>query len=521
MTAHKLRPIQLETRDKIRQAFRDGFRRICVVAPTGFGKTVLLADIVRTHLEKVPSGRVLVLVHRSELIEQTANKLRDAGLVDVASIGAGAGERAEAVIQIASIQTLINRPALPPASLLIIDECHHYSAAQWSKVARAYEKSLSIGFTATPERQDGKPLGDIFDCLVVAAQSKQLMDMGLLVECAVYGANMATKALSSEPVEAYARWGHGRPAVVFCSNVKLARAYADQFTAAGIKATAIWGDMDSDNRRDGLAAFQRGDVQVLTNVQVLTEGWDAPRAEVCILARKVGHAGGYLQMIGRVLRPMDGKSLARLIDLHGSFYKHGLPEAERSFSLEGRAIMSGKAPVKNCPTCGAVVPISTRVCECGYEWPASECVVKERPLSRVNQVSLEAEAWANWTAVAEVRGYMRGWVARQFVAKFGHFPAKYWREASASDSAREAGADPIDEAGALFDGTECPLDAPLLAQDVAEMADRVRLSAEADSADGEARRAQWAAAEAKRKAAAVAQLATNDPARTEDKTEQR
>ena len=175
----ELRPIQRDALQKIRDAFRGGCRRICVVAPTGFGKTVLFAEIVRSHFEKVPHARALVLVHRQELVVQTIAKLRAAGLVHLGAIGGGADEDATAPVQVATVQTLIGRTKLPPASLLVIDEAHHHVAAEWGKIADAYKEALAVGFTATPERQDGTPLGDLFDGLVVAAQTKELMDAGL------------------------------------------------------------------------------------------------------------------------------------------------------------------------------------------------------------------------------------------------------------------------------------------------------------------------------------------------------
>ena len=167
---------------------------------------------------------------------------------------------------------------------------------------------------------------------------------------------------------------------------------------------------------------------MLTNVFVLTEGWDCPRASVCILARGAGHPGSFLQMVGRVLRTAPGKTHATLIDLRGAVYKHGMPDQERVFSLAGRAISGGQAPGKTCPECGAVVPTAKRVCSCGYEWPAVACVVKERKVTKIVQVGLERASWDEWRREAAEKGYKDGWIARKFVTKYGRFPSKYWRE---------------------------------------------------------------------------------------------
>jgi superfamily II DNA or RNA helicase len=412
-----LRPIQVVAREKIRAAFREGHKRIVAVAPTGFGKTVLLADVIANHVEKVGwvKARALIVVHRRELIAQSYAKLAAAGVPGVN-------------VKVKTVQALLSEER-PTATMLILDEAHHYVAEEWGRVAASYPGIPVLGFTATPMRDDGKPLGDIFTKLVVLAQTHELMALEQLTRCTVFAAMRRTKDLSEQPLEAYELRTKGRPAVVFCQSVEAAYAQAELFTAAGYPAACIEGAMKAEDRDSRLAAFASGALTVLTNVYVLTEGWDCPRAEVCILARGCESVGAFLQMVGRVLRVSPGKERAYLIDLRGAVHKHGLPDQAREFSLEGRAISGAEAPTKICRSCGAVNHAAARVCEaCGAEFPVAEPTGEDvAPVIEIDSVPTEQECWDEWCAIAADRGYKPGWIVRQFVAKFGRFPRKLWK----------------------------------------------------------------------------------------------
>ena len=422
-----LRDIQRRALVSLRKEFAKGKRRILLVAPTGFGKTVLLAAMVAVHIAR--GGRVLVVVHRRELVAQTAAKLREAGVPRVGVIAAGQPADPDAPVQVAMIQTLLARGEYPAASLVILDECHHFLASAWRAVADHYADVLTIGLTATPERADGTPLGDIFEVLVAAATIEELVALGHLVACDVIAPARETKTLCADEVDAYREHGGGRKALAFCANVKAARDLAERFNAAGIPAACVDGETPAAERDAILAAFERGDLQVVTNVFCLTEGWDCPSVEVLILARSCDSASTYLQMVGRVLRPSPetGKTSARLIDLRGVVHVHGLPDAPRTFSLQGRAITTGEAPLKTCPECARTVAIATRVCACGYAFPVSTCEPDLAPLTKVQRADLERTAFEALADEARLRGYRPGWVAHRFVEKFGRFPRNLWR----------------------------------------------------------------------------------------------
>lgn len=367
-----LRPYQDRAIDDLRRAYMRGHRAPCLVLPTGGGKTVIAAAIIRGALAK--GLKVLFLAHRAELLDQSVAKLAAAGIHDVRVIRAATdlGSRTARVI-VASVPTLTRWQAMPPADLVVFDEAHHVKATTWRRIADNYAAARLLGMTATPQRADGSPLGDVFDALVVGSTVGELTELGHLVPCRAWAPHDVLDAgeLALTPVEAYQTHGDGGRAVVFCATVEHAGQVAAEFAAAGIRAAVVEGN--STSRKADLAAFTRGEIRVLCNVHVLTEGWDDPGCSVCILARKPGHVGTFLQMVGRVLRPAPGKREAVLVDLCGASLKHGLPATERTYTLDGQGIArADREAIRQCPTCGAVFEAGPEACPmCGAQLPRS------------------------------------------------------------------------------------------------------------------------------------------------------
>jgi DNA repair protein RadD len=433
-SAPALREYQVNGIDQTLSELRAGHRRVCVVAPTGAGKTVILSEFTRRH--NVRGGRTLIVVHRAELVAQTREKLLGARITRVGIIAAGRDVDHDARVLVASVQTLLSRDGLPDGiSLLILDEAHHYVADEWRRIAEHYADAYVIGLTATPMRSDGSPLGDIFDALVVVIQTAELIAAGHLCPVDVVAPDRETDGLCTDPVVAWREHAVGRPTVIFCASVDAARELAAQITADGGRAAAVWGDMGTEDRESALARFERGDIDVLTNVFVLTEGWDCPPAEVCILARGCDHVGTYIQMVGRVLRPSPGKRRALFVDLRGVVHRHGAPDELRQFSLEGRAI-SGLAPTKDCPSCALEWPLSQRTCDpnhdehegCGYEFPRRGKGFDLAPLKRMNHEERERCAFVHALNLARSRGWSDGYAVHKFKERFGRAPWKLWKE---------------------------------------------------------------------------------------------
>lgn len=375
MTASGLRDYQSRALDEIESrhaAAHDPLtRRVCCVIPTGGGKSVVGREWARRRL--ADTGRGLVLAHRIELLTQFQSHLSAVG-VRAGIIAPGHPYDPSAPVQCASLDTLSSRGEVPHADWVILDEAHHALADTYRPVIEAQPNALTLGLTATPQRLDGRPLGDVFGSLVVGAQYGELIRAGHLVNCRVFrperflGSDQAR-----DPVEAWLEHARGRRGFVFCRSVKDAETLAGRLRDAGEKAVNIDGKLSARTRAERMAQFADGTVNILVNVFVLTEGVDVPSAEAIMLARAATHAGTYLQMVGRVLRPSPGKDRAIFIDLPGCSHEHGIPTADREYALEGRAIKTTGVSVRNCPQCGYTQPSVIKTCEsCAFVFPRRE-----------------------------------------------------------------------------------------------------------------------------------------------------
>lgn len=430
-----LRDYQARTLEQTRAEYRAGNRSIVIVSPTGSGKTRMGVELVLQHLRRVERCRALWLAHRTELVGQAAARLRAEGVESLAIVQSGACEGPDdARVVVASVETLVARPelSLPGVTMVIPDECHHYVSREWHSVVQRWPDAVRLGLTATPCRSDGTALSGLFDSLVQGPSVQELVDAGHLVPCDVIAPpRHHERGIVGTPLEAYLAHAAGRRAVVFCATVDDAAETAEAFRAAGITAANIDGTTSPRDRAAALAAFRAGQISVLTNVYVLTEGWDAPEAEVCILARGCTHVGTYLQIVGRVLRPSAGKTSALLIDLRGAVHVHGLPSDPRVFSLDGKPIKKDKTLVqlRQCSTCGATYRAGPRACvRCGTELPKPRRPrVQSGELGRVTVVATpdaKASYLTHLRSRAAARGYKPGWVGIQFKARFGHWPQR-------------------------------------------------------------------------------------------------
>ncbi len=326
-----------------------------LVAPTGTGKTRMLCEWA--HVQISQGRRVLWVAHRNELLHQASNALRDNFLSP------------EVNVWVRSIQELRVK-AGPRADVVVVDEAHHLPSDDWSQLRTAqYPDAILVGATATPERGDGRGLGSLFKRIVNTIAVRTAIEAGYLVRADVLRPDkpLGPGELAQRPEQAYVDHAQGTKAIVFYPSVELAIQGACAFRDAGAMTAAVWGSMPAEQRRKALSLFESGEIKVLTNVNLLTEGYDVPDTETVILARGFGTAGGYLQAVGRALRPSPGKSRALVLDLRGCSHEHGEPDDDRTFHLEGRGIRRPKddVDVRFCPVCGKPT-VSTQCEECGH-----------------------------------------------------------------------------------------------------------------------------------------------------------
>jgi DNA repair protein RadD len=389
----ELRPYQVEVIDRIERTIAAGTRRLICVSPTGSGKTIIAGEIIR---KAVAAGqRVLVLSHRIEIIKQTSQKLYDIG-VDHGIIQAGFAGKPDEAVQVASVNTLwvravrMSKIELPPADLFIIDECHHSPAKTYKKIIEKYPDAVLIGLTATPCRGDGRGLGGIFDRLIECPQVPELIEQKFLMPTIVYApaapdlAGVETQNgdyvqrqletacdrddLVGDIVTHWHKYAERRRTVCFATGVRHSLHIASEFEKAGVRAAHIDAITPKPERDAILTRLAAGELDVVTNAMVLTEGWDAPAVSCCILARPTRKMGLYRQMVGRVLRPAADKPNAIVIDHSGATHRHGFVEDRVTWTLapdrratapahtteRSRTIDGYTSRLIDCSNCGAL-----------------------------------------------------------------------------------------------------------------------------------------------------------------------
>ncbi|MCF0087142.1 MULTISPECIES: DEAD/DEAH box helicase [unclassified Streptomyces] len=348
------RPYQAEAIKALVSGWQGPHNRLAVVLPTGAGKTVVFANLIDDLLPQLNGARALVIAHREELIEQAAAKIRAVRPdLRVGVVKAERDEHEDADVIVASIQTLAverRRNAIRDIGVVIVDECHHAAARSYMTVLDHFGawRGLPVaGFTATMTRTDGG-LADVWEEVVFTLDILEMIEDGYL--CDVRGKRVTVPGLDLDAVksragdlqdgqlgqalddsgaaevvaEAYRLHAGDRPGVAFTPTVETAQSMAEAFTAAGISAGAVWGDMSRDDRAATLEKYRRGDLQVLTNCMVLTEGFDAPWTSCAVIARPTKSAGLYCQMAGRALRLWEGKKDALILDVMGASTRHKL-----------------------------------------------------------------------------------------------------------------------------------------------------------------------------------------------------
>lgn len=366
-----LRNYQQNIVNNCRDAFKNGYKKLCCVLPCGAGKTAIFCYLAYLNTIKKPDNRVLILLHRKELLKQTIDAFK--------SFQINTDH-----INIAMIQSFKNtlKTSVKPYSLIIIDECHHATSNSFKAVLSAYSKTALIGFTATPARLDGKPLGEIFDRLIVGVDYAYLIANNYLVDYdyfspdlnfdfsqwklksgdfdttdnayhldkkAIYGDILKYLDLSKKTI-IYS------PAVDYSK--KLEAQINEHFNA---RVSAEFNGTTPQLLRDKIIDdFKNNKIRILINVDLIGEGFNVPSCDCVFLLRATKSLTLYIQQAGRALRadPNNQNKRASIFDFVGNIYRFGFPDAPRAWSLSSTLKNSHKHEtvhdsliIKTCPLC--------------------------------------------------------------------------------------------------------------------------------------------------------------------------
>lgn len=410
-----LRDYQTDAVKSVFDYFAGGGVAPLIVTPTGSGKSVILAAIIHQFCRDNPGGRVLVITHVKELVEQDANKIID--LWPEAPMGiysAGMKRREIDRITVASIQSIYRRGEFFGAfDLIIVDEAHLIPQNQTGMYSSFLIESAKIntgtrliGLTATPYRLQSGMLhegeGAMFDGISYEASIADLINQGYLSRLTCkhgadvdlsgvgktggefnlgdLGATMAAMELVNEHCDAIVERCQGRRAIlVFAVTVAHAEAVRDALVARGIASGIVSGDMATKDRDAVIGAFKAGELRALVNCQVLTTGFDYPAIDAVVMLRPTLSPGLYVQMAGRGLRLAPGKTDCFIVDFGGNVMRHGFIDAVRP---PRKGAGAGQAPIKRCPECSGLIPLGAKVCpQCEYVFPVPEAQRKSNAVA--------------------------------------------------------------------------------------------------------------------------------------------
>lgn len=377
-----LYPYQRDTILRAQSTYRAGASAVLMQMPTGAGKShAAIGGII---VPSVAAGRTVIFAaHLEEILDDAAGRIRSEGL-RVGVIKSGRTADPHAPVQVCSTPTLARMlergDALPAAQRVILDEAHRAASSTNRAILSHYrtQGALILGLTATPSRGDGQPL-DEFEQLVTGPSVRELVAMGNLVPCQVFAPDrVLERGVARDPVELVTSECMDRRCVIFApdgaSAVKIHEALCD----AGYRTETVLDGTPGEIRRGVRDRLKSGETRGIVTVRAVIEGFDAPVLDTAILCGAFTTITPWLQAIGRVTRAFPGKTHARVYDLRGAVYMHGLPEDDRVWSLageQGRSATDRPAGLRTCRACHAVFPPCTRCPRCG-----SVLVADPRPM---------------------------------------------------------------------------------------------------------------------------------------------
>lgn len=418
----QLRPYQEKNRQEIYDTWNAGHRNVLSVMPTGAGKTVVFSEILREH-----KGASCAIAHRQELVVQMSLALARDGVmhrivgpkktvalavnVHMSEVGRSFYDPTARCAAV-GVNTLIRREEqlrdwLQSVTLWITDEAHHIlTGNQWGRAVDMFPNAKGLGVTATPKRADGKGLGrhtdGVFDRIVEGPTMRELIHDGYLTDYRIFGPpndiDLREVAISSttgdyskpqltkamrksqivgDVVDHYLKIANGKLGITFATDVQSATDISAKFNECGVPSAIVSAKTPDAERIATVKRFRNRELHQLVNVDLFGEGFDLPAIEVVSMARPTQSYGLYAQQFGRALRPMEGKEHAIIIDHVGNVMRHGLPDAQKYWTLDRRDSRRRSSdpdgiPVKVCTNCTAVYERIYRECPfCGHcEMPA-------------------------------------------------------------------------------------------------------------------------------------------------------
>lgn len=437
-----LRDYQEEAVNGIRRLLAMGRHRPLCVLPCGAGKTVLFAFMAKTHAEKDPSNRVLFLVHRRELVDQTLSAF--------SKVEVPVGRVSVSMVQ--TVARHLDETAKP--TLIVVDEAHHSASATYRKIISQWPSVPLVGLTATPCRLDGKPLGGVFDSMYVGVSAKWLEAHGWLCLYDYYAPKVSLPDAEFKPKgsdfdtedadrqltkagifgDVLKYLDPKRKTIVYAPTVSMSKRIAEEIDARypGL-ARHFDGDTPKAEREETVRLFREGTVRVLCNRDLIGEGFDVPDCDCVMELRPTKSVALYIQQSMRCMRPAPGKR-AVIYDFVGNVFRHGMPDDPRKWSLS--APMKARNPngakdvlCRQCNNCLRTYPGLNRICPfCGFDNGKTRREIEQdrkADLALIKAVQRDerrnARSFDELVELGRKRGYKnpRGWAWHIIVGRGG------------------------------------------------------------------------------------------------------
>lgn len=430
-----LRDYQKELIIDIIESMKRGNRKIMVQSPPRSGKTVVMAYIAKNATDK--NKKVLFFSHRKEINEQVIATF-ERGDVNLDNVTIG------------TVGSLVKKlDKLPKFDVILVDEAHHIKAKQYQIILNYFKDATQLFFTGTPIRLDGAGFHDLADDIVLGKSVKWLQENGNIAPFKYYAPSLIDttnlkkrggeftkksvddtmkRVIYGDVIRHYEKLAKGKQAIVYTHSVEASENVSNTFNEHGYSSIAISGKTPPEERERAMRAFRDGELTIMVNCELFTEGIDLPNVDVCIMLRPTQSLSLYLQFAMRALNPREGKT-AIIIDHVGNVDRHGLPNDDREWSLSGVSKQKQKAKLgepttRTCDECYATFWSAERICPlCGHEnQPTKEEIeiLREIELEERRQAindkvetfvtSDQCQTIAELQAFAKQHRYKPGWV---------------------------------------------------------------------------------------------------------------
>lgn len=441
----KLREYQNKAIEKLRFELAKGKNRIILCSPTGSGKTVIFSEMARLAIQK--NNSVLIITNRKELLMQTSNKLNEFDLYPD-FLNANTKKIPDSKLVVSMVETLKRRlkttdyvDFIRSFKLIIIDECHNNSFNRLFEILDSNQ--IVIGASATPLRMGKmKPLKEFYDCIIDVISVNELITLGFLSKPIAYGIpNKEIEKIKKRGdefddievgkfydkielyhgvIQNYKEYSLNQKTIIFCSTIENSKKLVENFKLSGYNAKHFDCYMPDNERNEVLNWFSNTKNAILSNVSILTTGFDCPDIKTIVIYRPTMSLSLYLQMVGRGSRITNDKNTFTILDFGNNIKRHLFWEDDRVWTLENKKKNkkdNNVSPVKNCYNCKALIHTKSNICKyCGYEYPKEQKKKTEIEVILEKLSPTEIQKYADNCNIAQLeeiriaKGYKLGWI---------------------------------------------------------------------------------------------------------------